>query len=89
MASKSLALQDFHDQTSVERLYQQALANPNSFWKSIASNMYFKKRSTHGLEYNFDYRQGDVFIRFMAGAYSNIAYNCLERNIEKGKFHIQ
>lgn len=44
----------------------------------------FETESNRGLEYNFDHRKGDVFVRFMSGARSNIAYNCLERNIQKG-----
>ncbi|VDK68904.1 unnamed protein product [Anisakis simplex] len=40
--------------------------------------------SFQGLEWNFDYRKGDIFIHFMKGAYTNAAYNCLERNIDRG-----
>lgn len=65
-------------------LYKESINNPDRFWKTVASQLYFETDSDRGLEYNFDHRKGDVFIRFMSGARSNIAYNCLERNIAKG-----
>lgn len=36
------------------------------------------------MEYNLDVRNGKVFTRFMAGAKTNLSYNCLERNIARG-----
>uniref|UniRef100_A0A915E051 Acetyl-coenzyme A synthetase n=1 Tax=Ditylenchus dipsaci TaxID=166011 RepID=A0A915E051_9BILA len=45
---------------------------------------YHELYSDSGLEHNFDHRKGEVFVRFMVGARTNIAYNCLERNIAKG-----
>ena len=33
---------------------------------------------------NFDARQGDVNIEFFKGAKTNLAYNCLDANINKG-----
>lgn len=68
-------LQSYHE------LYKKSVNNPDQFWKTIATELYFEKSSDKGLEYNFDYRKGDIFVRFMSGARSNIAYNCLERNI--------
>ncbi|KAH7722573.1 acetyl-coenzyme A synthetasecytoplasmic [Aphelenchoides avenae] len=69
---------------SYRELYRDSVNDPDAFWKKIASQLYFETESNRGLEYNFDHRKGDVFVRFMSGARSNIAYNCLERNIQKG-----
>ena len=37
-----------------------------------------------GPVYNFDRSKGDVSIRWFEGGTTNISYNCLDRNIEKG-----
>ena len=65
-------------------LYRQSMEEPNKFWKSVAKELHFEKWSDKGLEYNFDHRKGEIFMRFMEGAKTNMAYNCLERNIQKG-----
>lgn len=69
---------------SYQELYKQSVNDPDTFWKTIAAQLYFEKPSDKGLEYNFDHRKGNVFVRFMDGARTNVAYNCLERNIAKG-----
>lgn len=35
--------------------------------------------------YNFDLKSGPVKIEWFLGAQTNVCYNCLDRNIEKGK----
>ncbi|VDK54349.1 unnamed protein product [Anisakis simplex] len=55
--------------------------NLDSWKKSCELNDLTRKS---GLEWNFDHRKGDVFVRFMDGARTNVAYNCLERNIARG-----
>lgn len=69
---------------SYRDLYGKSINNPDTFWKTIANQLYFDIPSDKGLEYNFDHRKGNVFVRFMSGAHSNMAYNCLEHNIAKG-----
>ena len=67
-----------------QTLYQNSLAHPDQFWKTIANQLFFQTSSEKGLEWNFNYQQGEIYLRFMSGAYTNIAYNCLERNIASG-----
>ncbi|MFH4979550.1 hypothetical protein AB6A40_006259 [Gnathostoma spinigerum] len=69
---------------SYQDLYRDSINDPDTFWKLVASELYFETPSDKGLEWNFDHRKGDVFVRFMEGARTNVAYNCLERNIAKG-----
>ncbi|KAL4003853.1 acetate--CoA ligase [Acanthocheilonema viteae] len=69
---------------SYREMYSNSINNTDEFWKTVAKELYFEKRSEKGLEWNFDCRKGDVYIRFMEGARTNIAYNCLEQNINKG-----
>lgn len=65
-------------------MYRDSLANSETFWKRIAADLYFENSSDAGLEWNFDIRKGNIFIRFMHGARTNVSYNCLERNIARG-----
>ena len=69
------------------QLYDESIVNPNAFWTSIAAQLHFEHVSGKGLEYNFDHRKGKVFTKFMDGSITNVAYNCLERNILMGKIH--
>ncbi|GMR46681.1 hypothetical protein PMAYCL1PPCAC_16876, partial [Pristionchus mayeri] len=70
-------LQSYHD------LYRASINDADRFWATIAAELYFEQGSTAGLEWNFDIRKGAPFTRFMSGAKTNIAYNCLERNIQR------
>uniref|UniRef100_A0A914GP86 Acetyl-coenzyme A synthetase N-terminal domain-containing protein n=1 Tax=Globodera rostochiensis TaxID=31243 RepID=A0A914GP86_GLORO len=49
--------------------------DPDKFWRCVAEQLHFEQFSERGLELNFDHRKGDVFVRFMADARTNIAYN--------------
>ncbi|CAG9537555.1 unnamed protein product [Cercopithifilaria johnstoni] len=69
---------------SYREMYSNSINNADEFWKTVAKELYFEKKSDKGLEWNFDYRKGDVYVHFMEGARTNIAYNCLEQNISKG-----
>lgn len=62
------------------KLYDRSLRQDN-FWLDIATELYFEKFSGHGLESNFDLRNGPVYTKFLAGSRTNLAYNCLRRII--------
>lgn len=65
-------------------MYRSSINDSDAFWKTVAAELYFEKTSSKGLEYNFDAKKGKIFCRFMDGCRTNIAYNCLERNIQRG-----
>ncbi|KAF8387328.1 hypothetical protein PRIPAC_76470 [Pristionchus pacificus] len=65
-------------------IYQSSINNPDRFWATVAKELHFLQGSSKGLEWNFDTRKGAPFARFMSGAKTNVAYNCLERNVERG-----
>ncbi|KAE9547674.1 hypothetical protein FO519_009115 [Halicephalobus sp. NKZ332] len=67
-----------------QKLYNESINNPSEFWRRMASELHFEKVSDNGLEFNFDPTKGDVFVKFMEGSITNMAYNCLERNIIRG-----
>uniref|UniRef100_A0AC35FUI8 Acetyl-coenzyme A synthetase n=1 Tax=Panagrolaimus sp. PS1159 TaxID=55785 RepID=A0AC35FUI8_9BILA len=84
-AEESLAFNsEFPGPCHYRQLYEESIKNPDKFWRNIASQLHFEHKSDKGLEYNFDHREGDVFVKFMDGSITNVAYNCLERNILKG-----
>ncbi|CEF65699.1 Acetyl-coenzyme A synthetase 2-like, mitochondrial [Strongyloides ratti] len=70
-------------QTYHER-YRSSLNESDKFWRNVASELYFEKMTDNGLEWNFNREKGRIFVNFMKGSRTNIAYNCLERNINRG-----
>lgn len=64
--------------------YDRSTRETDAFWLEIARQLHFEEWSEKGLEWNFDVRKGRIFTRFMEGARTNIAYNCLERIINSG-----
>lgn len=46
-------------------LDEESITNPDAFWKKVASNFYFKEWSDQGLEYNFNIKKGDIFVRYL------------------------
>src|SRR4051794_5686581 len=72
-----------------QRLYEESTSNPSAFWLRIARELHFEEFSGNGLAYNFDVEQGPVYTRFLAGSKTNMAYNCLERNVKSGRHQAQ
>lgn len=69
-----------------KELYQKSIDDPAGFWGEIAKEFYWKVAPSKDkfMEFNFDTRQGKVFIKWMEGAVTNISYNVLDRNVENG-----
>lgn len=59
---------------------------PAEFWGDIAKDFYWKSKHTgQFLDYNFDVTKGEIFIKCMDGASTNICYNLLDRNVHERK----
>ncbi|XP_045531086.1 acetyl-coenzyme A synthetase [Pieris brassicae] len=69
-----------------KEMYKKALDNPEEFWSEIAKEFYWQTPYQPGkfVSYNFDITKGDIFVKWMEGAVTNICVNLLDRNIEKG-----
>lgn len=69
-----------------EEMYQRSLRDPEGFWKAVAQDFYWRHPPKPGkfVDYNIDVRKGPVYIRWMEGAKTNISYNLLDRNVERG-----
>ncbi|XP_023219076.1 acetyl-coenzyme A synthetase, cytoplasmic-like [Centruroides sculpturatus] len=67
------------------KLYKEADENPDQFWGSLVKEFYWKKYPTaQFLKYNFDVSKGPIQIKWMEDASTNICYNALDKNIQKG-----
>uniref|UniRef100_A0A7N8WJC1 Acetyl-coenzyme A synthetase, cytoplasmic n=1 Tax=Mastacembelus armatus TaxID=205130 RepID=A0A7N8WJC1_9TELE len=56
------------------------------FWGDIAKDFFWKSKHTgQFLDYNFDVTRGEIFIKCMEGASTNICYNLLDRNVHDKK----
>lgn len=67
-----------------KELYIKSVENPDEFWGDIAKDFYWKsKHSGEFFSYNFEVTKGEIFIKFMEGATTNICYNLLDRNVHE------
>ena len=68
-----------------EALYKESVEHPAEFWSKVAADYYWKTPATGKIwESNFDVEKGPIFLKFMEGATTNICYNALDRNVERG-----
>ncbi|XP_054912938.1 acetyl-coenzyme A synthetase, cytoplasmic-like isoform X1 [Poeciliopsis prolifica] len=69
-----------------KELYVRSIENPDEFWGAIAKDFFWKtKHAGRFLDYNFDVTKGEIFIKCMEGATTNICYNLLDRNVHERK----
>ncbi|KAL6119662.1 acss2 [Pungitius sinensis] len=69
-----------------KELYLKSIENPDEFWGDIAKDFFWKTNHTGPFfDYNFDVTKGEIFIKFMEGASTNICYNVLDRNVHERK----
>ncbi|KAJ8272892.1 hypothetical protein GJAV_G00094670 [Gymnothorax javanicus] len=63
--------------------YKKSTEETEEFWTDVAKGFYWKSPPTGQiLQYNFDVTKGNIYIKFMEGAKTNICYNVLDRNIK-------
>ncbi|XP_047440952.1 acetyl-coenzyme A synthetase, cytoplasmic isoform X1 [Mugil cephalus] len=69
-----------------KELYVKSIENPDEFWGDIAKDFFWKTKHTgQFLSYNFDVTKGEIFVKCMEGASTNICYNLLDHNIHEKK----
>ncbi|XP_040007720.1 acetyl-coenzyme A synthetase, cytoplasmic [Xiphias gladius] len=69
-----------------KELYTKSIENPDEFWLNIAKDFFWKTKHTgQFLDYNFDVTKGEIFVKCMDGASTNISYNLLDRNVHEKK----
>ncbi len=62
-----------------ERLYRQSLDDPESFWGDVAAELHWFKRWDRVQEWD------EPHVRWFVGGQTNLAYNCLDLQIERGR----
>ncbi len=64
-----------------EKMWKESIENPEKFWGGVANDLHwFKKWDTVNQE---DFAKAEI--KWFLGGKTNIAYNCLDYQIEKGK----
>ncbi len=62
-----------------QKLYQQSLDNPDSFWTDVANELHWFKSWDKTVEWN------EPFVKWFVGGKTNPAYNALDYQIEQGR----
>ncbi|CAH8567186.1 unnamed protein product [Schistosoma curassoni] len=67
-------------------LSDKALCNPKEFWLGYAMKFHWHSPPSFGkcLSYNFDCRKGPIFVKWFEDGCTNICYNILDRNVDRG-----
>ena len=67
-----------------QEMYQKSINDPVGFWSDIAKNFHWETPpGDNFLEYNFDVRKGNISIKWMEGAKTNICFNALDRHVNE------
>eukprot|EP00931_Biecheleriopsis_adriatica_P007202 TRINITY_DN10850_c0_g1_i1.p1 TRINITY_DN10850_c0_g1~~TRINITY_DN10850_c0_g1_i1.p1 ORF type:complete len:678 (+),score=172.81 TRINITY_DN10850_c0_g1_i1:71-2104(+) len=82
---------DLQDKAHVKSLeeykamYKASLEEPEKFWGDMAREFYWQTPFAEvGPKFNFDRTKGAVSMEWFKGGKTNLCYNCLDRNVEKG-----
>ncbi|XP_076248338.1 acetyl coenzyme A synthase [Calliopsis andreniformis] len=68
------------------KMYEKSLSNPAEFWGEISKQFYWETPAKENsfFSYNFNLSKGDIFIKWMVGASTNISFNLLDKNVKSG-----
>ncbi|CAG4929373.1 unnamed protein product [Parnassius apollo] len=69
-----------------KEMHAKSLEDPEAFWSEIASEFYWQTPHQAGkfVSYNFDINKGNIFVKWMEGAVTNVCFNLLDRNVRNG-----
>lgn len=69
-----------------KEMHKKSLEDPEAFWSEIANEFHWQTPSQPGnfVSYNFDISKGDIFVKWMEGAVTNVCFNLLDRNVRNG-----
>ena len=60
------------------QMYRQSLDDPETFWSSVADELHWMKPHERVLDWR------EPHAKWFVGAQTNMAYNALDRNVERG-----
>ena len=78
---ESLAQQSWCDKAKYRDRYAQSLADPEGFWAEEGKRIHWFKPYTQVKDVSFG--PDDVHIRWFHDGTTNVAYNCVDRHLEK------
>ncbi|KAJ2954410.1 hypothetical protein O0L34_g2675 [Tuta absoluta] len=69
-----------------EDMHKKSLEDPETFWSEIANEFHWQTPYQPGnfVSYNFDVNKGDIFVKWLEGAVTNVCFNLLDRNVRNG-----
>jgi len=66
-----------------DKLWKRSIEDPNGFWSEIAKEyVEWFKPFDKVMDYNFDIKKGDIYVKFFEGGKLNVSYNCLDKNLK-------
>ncbi|EFN83276.1 acetyl-coenzyme A synthetase [Harpegnathos saltator] len=69
-----------------KQMHERSIKDPVKFWGEIAKQFYWETPAIEEkfFSYNFELSKGDIFIKWMEGASTNISFNLLDKNVKSG-----
>jgi acetyl-CoA synthetase len=63
--------------------YERSIADPDAYWAEKAGEFHWYDKWQEVSSFNYDMDQGPITLRWFDGGKTSIAYNCLDRHLEK------
>ncbi len=80
---------DFQKQAHIKSIeeyeaeYQRSVADPDAYWAEKAEEFHWFEKWHTVSSFNYNMDKGPISIRWFDGGKTSIAYNCLDRHLEK------
>ncbi len=65
-----------------KEMYERSIKDPEGFWAEQAEQFIWYKKWDKVRNFNYNVKNGNIFIEWFRGAKTNITTNCLDRHIE-------
>lgn len=69
-----------------KQMHEKSIKDPAQFWGEIAKQFYWETPAIDEkfFSYNFHLSKGEIFVKWMEGASTNISFNLLDKNVKTG-----
>ncbi len=66
-----------------DKIWKRSIDDPDGFWSEIAKEyVEWFKPFDKVMDYNFDIKKGDIYVKFFEGGKLNVSYNCLDKQLK-------
>jgi len=66
-----------------DKLWKRSVEDPNGFWSEVGKEyVEWFKPFDKVMDYNFDIKKGEIYVKFFEGGKLNVSYNCLDKNLK-------